>query len=400
MWQGKNLQSPWGILVCAWLMGFAMYTPMFSVPPIMHIIKEELFLSHAQVGLIFSIPLIMLAAFAVPSGALADRIGIRKAAGIGIIVIIIGSLLRGTSTSFLTLLAFSCIYGAGLGLVFPNLPKLVATWFPSRRIGLATGIYSVGISAGCALPLAITLPMVFPITNTFQGVFFIWTIPAVIAAITWWIIVREPHRSDVQSEQVAKEDKPSYQIWTNRTLWLVAILFFINDFIFYTWVGWSPELMMRKGASPDLAALMASVILWVCIPTCFVVPWASDRIGLRRPFLWTSFLLAALISLGAIHASLSLGWLIMVAFGIATAALYVILLVLPAELVPAEGVGRASGMILAVACTGGLVGPLVTGHILDVTGGLNLAFIILIGLGAVATYLALRLPETGPRVRL
>ena len=67
-----------------------MFIPLFSVPPIMHIIKEELLLSHAQVGLIFSVPIIIIATIAIPSGALADKIGIRKVAGIGIIIIIVG----------------------------------------------------------------------------------------------------------------------------------------------------------------------------------------------------------------------------------------------------------------------------------------------------------------------
>jgi MFS family permease len=94
------------------------------------IIMRDLRLTHAQAGLIFAAPLMMLAAFAIPSGILADRIGIRKAAGIGIAIIILGSLLRGTASNFETLLAFTCIYGAGFGLLYPHLPKLVGTWFP------------------------------------------------------------------------------------------------------------------------------------------------------------------------------------------------------------------------------------------------------------------------------
>ncbi|KKK94175.1 hypothetical protein LCGC14_2685510, partial [marine sediment metagenome] len=58
-----------------------------------HIIKEEFLLSHEQMGLLFSLPIIMLAALAIPGGLLADRIGIRKAAGIGAIVMVAGSLL-------------------------------------------------------------------------------------------------------------------------------------------------------------------------------------------------------------------------------------------------------------------------------------------------------------------
>ena len=381
-------------------MGFALENQMFAVPPIMHIIKEELVLSHAQTGLIFSIPLIILTAVAIPGGALADRIGIRKATGIGLIVIIVGSLLRVTSTSFVSLLAFTSLYGVGFGLVYPNLPKLVGTWFPPERIGLATGIYATGIITGTALPLAITLPVVFPITNTFQGVFYIWTIPAIVAAIMWWIVIREPPRSSVQSKQTNKGDKPSYRIWTNKTLWLVAILFFLHNFIFFTWAGWTPQLMMAKGASPDLAALMTSLILWLCLPIVFIAPWASDKIGLRKPFLWTTFIILILTSLSAIYAPLSFGWSITTVVGIAVGVQFAIILTLPPELVPAEGIGRASGMMLSIGYIGGLVGPWLAGYIMDTTGTLNLQLIVLAGLATVATYLALRLPETGPRARL
>lgn len=400
MQQEPKLRSPWVILVCAGLMGFALESPMFCVPPIMHIITEELRLSHAQAGLVFSIPFIILAAVAIPGGALADRIGIRKAAGIGIIVIIAGSLLRGTSTSFVTLLAFTCLYGVGLGLVYPNLVKLVGTWFPPERIGLVTGVYTTGIVFGLALALAITLPVVLPIVNTFQGVFYIWTIPAIAAAIMWWIVVKELPIASRQSKQIGEVNRPSYRIWKNGTLWLIAIVFLLSNFGVCTWTGWTPQLMMAKGASPALAALMTSFIPWLSIPLTFIGPWASDKIGLRKLFLWPTFILSILAPLSAIYAPLPLGWAIVAAVGIAAGVQFPILLAIPLDLVPTEGIGRASGMVLSIGFIGGLAGPWVAGYILDITGNLNLNLIVLASLAAIGTYLALRLPETGTRARL
>ena len=370
---------------------------MLCVPPIMHIIREELHLTHSQVGLIFAVPLITVAAFAIPSGALADRIGIRKAAGLGVIILIAGSLLRGTSTTYGTLLPFTFLYGAGFGLVFPNLPKLVGTLFPPERIGLATGLYSTAIVTGCALPLVITLPLIFPIIHTFQAVFYIWTLPAILAAIVWWIVVKELPRSPEQSKKISKQNHASYRIWSNKSLWLVAALFFIDNFAMYSWTGWTPQLMVLKGASPDLAAVMTSVILWMDLLAVFAVPWASDRIGLRKPFLWASFSLLFLASVSAIFAPLQSGWPITGAVGIAVGAQFPILLALPPELVPAEGVGRASGMMLSVAYVGGLVGPWLAGYTMDLTGSLNVHLFVLSALAVVAIYLAFKLPETGPK---
>lgn len=397
MQSGTKPQSPWVILVCAWLMGFALESPLFCVPPVMHIITEELRLSYAQSGLIFSVPLIILAAISIPSGALADRIGIRKAAGIGVIVIAAGSLLRGAATDFWTLLVFSCLYGVGYGLVLPNLPKLAGTWFPPERIGFVTGVYTTGIVFGIALSLAITLPVVFPITNTFQGVFYIWTIPAVAAAIIWWIVVKEPQPGRRQSEPIGEVNRSSYRIWTNGALWLVTILFFIINYVTFAWLGWAPQLMMAKGAPPALAALMASVMPWVSIPLTFVAPWASDRIGSRKLFLWPSFVLFVLALVSAIYAPLSLGWAIVVVVGFAAGAQLPIILALLPDLVPAEGIGRASGMVMSIGYIGGLLGPWMGGYILDFTGTLNLNLVVLAVLSAVGAYLALRLPETGVR---
>lgn len=384
--------SPWMGLGCASLMGFAMFSSMLCVPPIMHIIKKEFLLSHAQVSLVFGLPLFALAVLAIPSGVLADGIGIKKAGSIGVLVMTVGSLLRGISQGFPSLIAFTFIFGIGLGLIFPNLPKLVSTFFPLKRGGLATGIYSIAIVFGCALSLAITLPLVYPITNSFQGVFYIWTIPAIVAGILWWIAIPEDSRG-LKKKRVINKNGPTDLIWSNGNLWIVAIQFFVCNFANYTWAGWTPQLMMMKGASPGLAGFMTSGVLWVCIPTVLCVPWASDKIGLRRPFIFSAFILLALASLIAIYAPLSLGWLVVVLAGVSVGSQFAMLLTLPPALVKKEAVGRASGMILSVGYVGGLVGPFVGGYILDRTGTLNLQLFIQSGLAVLAALLVIRLAE-------
>lgn len=401
MWQQKAPQSARTILACAWLVAFAMYVPIFSIPPMEHIIKKELLLSHAQMGLLFSIPIIMLAAIAIPSGFVADKIGIRKAAGIGITIMAVGSFLKGTSTSFVALLAFICLYGVGFGLVYPNLPKLVGAWFPREKIGLATGIYSTGIMIGCALPLAITLPLVFPITNTFRGTFYIWSIPAIVAAIFWWIVVKEPSaHNSLQNQQISGGNKSPHLIWKNKSLWLAGLMLSFANLHFYTWSGWTPVLITMKGAAPDLAAVMTSLMGWIGIPIAFLMPWASYKVGLRKPFLWASAIILALASLSATYIPVLLFWPIIAIIAVTLGGSFAMILALPAEMVPKESVGRASGMMLSIGYIGGLVGPLLAGRILDVTGTLNLALIVLTGVALAWACIAFTIPETGPRDKL
>ena len=76
------------------------------------------------------------------------------------------------------------------------------------------------------------------------------------------------------------------------------------------------------------------------------------------------------------------------------------ILALPVELVPEESVGKASGMVLSIGYIGGLVGPWLAGYIVDVTGTLDLALVVLIGTAIVWTVVAFSIPETGSRTRL
>ena len=395
MQQDRSSGIPWPILGSAWLMAFAVFSPIFCVPPMEHILKEELLLTHTQTSLLYIAPVLMLAVLAIPGGIIADRIGVKKAAGIGAIIVAVGTILRGTATDSSTLLVFTFIYGLGFGLSVPNLPKLVSAWVPQEKAGMAMGILSSGLLVGTALALAITMPLIFPITNTFQGVFLIWSIPTIVAAILWWMLVREPERDSIHNAPASIEKTPLRQVLGNKNLWMVAFLFMLHNFYFYTWTGWVPTLMMQKGATPELAGLITSITVWVGILTVFLMPRLAYKLGLRKPFLWAPSIVLALVAWGAIYVTIPMSWLLMALVGVANMTRFSTLLALPIEMSPEEEVGTASGLTLSGGYTGGVIGALTGGRILDLTGSLDLSFLILTGVSIVATGIAFSLPETG-----
>lgn len=389
---------PWTILVSATLMAFAIWAPMLCVPPIEHILKEELLLTHTQTSLLYNIPILLLMILGIPGGLIADRIGVRKAGGIGIIIIAMGTALRSTATNAFSLQVFTFIYGVGVGLSMPNLPKLISGWVPREKATMATGIYSSGMATGEALAMAITMPLIFPITNTFQGVFFIWSIPPITAAVLWWFLIREPSNGGISREPIVRRNTLSPKILRDKNLWLVAILYLLFNFFWNGWTAWSPALMMLKGATEDIAGIIASMCIWVGIPTALLIPRLSYRLGLRKPFLWISTITLALSAMGAIYISVPLSWPLMALVGVAFFTYVPIILSLPVEIMPKEDVGIAGGLILSVGNIGGFIGPLVGGHILDLTGSLNIFLIILFCISMVATAITFLLPETGTRM--
>ena len=395
MQQERSDRMPWGILTSAWLLAFAMFSPMFCVPPAAHILKEELLLTHTQTSLLFTAPILMIVALAIPAGIISDRIGVKKATGIGIILIAVGAMLRGTADSTFSLLAFTFIYGAGFGWCYPNLAKLVSTWVPQQRAGMAMGILTTGIMTGAGLALAITMPVIFPITNTFQGIFFIWGIVPVVAAIVWWVMVKQPPHSVIHTQLGSTNNISFRRTLRNKHLWLLTAVFALHNIFVYTWAGWAPTLMMLKGATANLAGLLTSITIWASIPVSLLMPRLAYKLGLRKPFLWIPAIALAVAALGARAVTLDMSWIIMVVVGVATGTQFPIILALPVEMVPKEQVGAASGLVLSVGYIGGIIGPLIGGRILDVTGSLSLSLVVLIGVSVAMAIVAIMLPETG-----
>ena len=264
---------------------------------------------------------------------------------------------------------------------------------------MATGLFISGVLVGIALSLATTIPFIFPVTDTFQGVFFVWSIPPVVAAILWWALVREPSAESTEVRPLSRGDTPFRQILRNKSLWLAASLLLLHNFFFYSWTGWAPALMRLKGATPDLAGLITSVTIWVSIPAAFLIPGLAYKLGLRKPFLWIPGIILAVAAWGAIGATISMSWFLMALVGVANIARFTTILALPVEMMSQEDVGKASGVILSLGYVGGVLGALVGGHILDLTGSLDHSFLVLVVVSVAAVGVALRLPETGPRAR-
>jgi len=388
-------QIPWAIIVTATVMAFAMWTPMYCIPPIEHILKEELSLSHAQASLLYSGPILVIAATSIPAGLLTDRIGVRKAAGIGAIILAAGSALRATATDSISLLTFTFVYGVGLGWVFPNLPKLVSLWTPRERVGAVTSLYTAGLYCGPALALALTVALVLPMTGTYQGIFLVWSIPAIIASAMWWIFVREPGRQKLIHDNANKGGVNFRAIFRNKNLWLLSTVALLHFFVFYTWTGWSPTLLMLKGASASQAGFISSITIWTSIPVVLLMPKISSKVRLRKPLIWGPAIGFVVAMLLAINISPTLGWLPMALFGFADAVLFVTLLTMIVEITNSRQVGIATGVLWTLGHVGGFIGPLAGGYILDSTGDIRLSLIMLIIVSSALIVVASRLPETG-----
>src|SRR5215470_19759505 len=67
------------LLPLLWLAGVSMRVTVLAVPPVLPLIRADLGMSETQIGLLISLPLVMLAAAAIPGSLLIARFGVMAA---------------------------------------------------------------------------------------------------------------------------------------------------------------------------------------------------------------------------------------------------------------------------------------------------------------------------------
>ena len=385
---------PGKLLAIGLLLAFGMFMPLIVVPPIEDVLGKEFAIAHAQTALLYSLPVAMLALVAIPSGFLGDRIGLKKVLGIGAVVMTVGSALRGVTNSYPVALAFTLVYGLGLGLCFPNVPKLARHCSLRERSHFTVSLFTAGILASGAVALSITRPWLLPITNSSKGVFLVSAAPVFLAAVLWWFFVSDPPCEASGVEAVGVDSAALRKVIARRDLWLVAVLFFLHNFVLYTFVGWLPGYLVSIGAGAKISGLITSVTFWAGLLSVLILSEVSTRLGRRKPFLWAPTLLLILAMYGVLYINVPASWVLVFFSGIATTIRFATILNLPVEMVGPGLGGSASGLVMSIGYIGALVGPLLGGIFLDRTGSYRWIFLSMAIVSVVTLVFAFLVPET------
>lgn len=134
------------------LAGFLSGFSFSVVHPVLPLYVESLGVSYEQVGLLFSAYSFTWVALQVYTGYLADRLGRKRVALLGLTIYAAFALLNYLARSFGQLFTFRILQGLGLGLLGPSILGLAAGF---EEKGKSFALYRVGHGAGGILgPMA------------------------------------------------------------------------------------------------------------------------------------------------------------------------------------------------------------------------------------------------------
>jgi CP family cyanate transporter-like MFS transporter len=415
-----------------WLAGADMRMAVLALPPVLPEIRRALHLSEGAVGMLTTLPVLLLALGAVGGSAAVARLGVRRSLALGLAVVGASSALRGAGGAP-ALFAASVALGAGIAVLQPAMPSLTRLWFPSR-VGFATSVYTNGIVAGEAAAASLTIPLVLPLAASWQGSLTFWGLPAFFAAALLaarfaevplatqgHTEVQEPQetthparpsigrahgeaQSLTESAGVAgagsiraREGKSSrwWPEWDDAVTWRVGLLQGGGSVVYFGTNAYLSTELHATGHPGIVAACLAALNTSQLLASLIVA--ALARRSARPRLLLAACGLAALSGLaGLVWVPSALAIAGCALIGVSSAACFVVSLALPPLLVPPEEVHKMAAATTTIGYVAAFALPLAGGFAWDTTGHPALAFLPAAA-GAVVLALALVWPGRSAR---
>ncbi len=169
----------WLVVVGAFLVTMVGYGAIYSYAAFADELAAEFGASRARVSLIFALSGGTALLVSAVGGPLADRIGARPTACLGMTIVGLGLLMASSAQSLEEVIAgYGLLIGLGVGFSYVPAVATVQRWFVANR-GLASGIAVSGVGVGTAL-----VPPFADFLTTFGNWRAAFAICAVLAMVT------------------------------------------------------------------------------------------------------------------------------------------------------------------------------------------------------------------------
>jgi cyanate permease len=358
----------WVMLSLLWLLYAGFGLTIRSIAPLVTPIVEDLHLSYTQMGMILGSWQLTYVLVSIIAGTIIDRWGVRKSLFAGALTVGISLALRYLPQEFSGLLGAVALVGAGGPMISIGAPKTISIWFEGKSRGTAIGIYLTGPWVGGIAALTLTNSFVMPLTGqNWRSTFLLYSLLAFTGAVLWWFFARDTGGSTAPGDTgIINIFKRLIRV---RNVLTVVILGLLTFAITHGFNNWLPKILEAGGMSPDLAGFASSLPLAAGVPSLLIIPrlvpptWRGRYLALAAALILFLLPLCITTSGGAqIAALILLGVLI---------APFVPLLTLILMDTPEVGstyMGAAGGLFFCVAEIGGVMGPLIMGAIVDLTG--------------------------------
>jgi MFS family permease len=344
----------------------------------------------------------------IPAGWFVDKYGVKLPYLLGFVVWSLVSAGTAFAQGFTQLFGLRMLLGVGESVITPAGMRWIRFNIPEENRGLAVGLLMAAAKLGPAIgtPLAGWLL----VTSGWQNMFLILGLGCLLWLIPWILLVKNDDREiEREARKASGAGETSFwQVMASPVMWGTIIGTFCYQYFVYYCLTWLPSYYAEQ-RNLDLAkssvftgfsfggmAIVATLAGWWADR---LIEKGGDPVKIRKRFIYAGFLVASTEILGIFTDSVNVALFCSVfslsGLGLTTANYWA----LTQTILSGAAVGRVVGVQNAAANLPGIVAPILTGWLLQVTGSYNapmqaIWFFLILG---IAAYAFLVRPEYAPR---
>lgn len=354
--------------------------------------QEDLGLSDAQMGLIFSAFAWTYANLQIPGGLVVDKTGARILYPVMLILWSIATLIQGFISSLAGLVGCRMAIGVFEAPSYPCNNRIVTNWFPEKERAGAIGIYTAGQFMG----MAFLAPILFWIQDKtgWRGLLVISGLIGIVWAFVWYALYRDPkdhptvneaelkHIRDgggLLDEQIQEGDDAKdgltladfAEVFRYRKLWGLYFGQFCMGSLTMFFLTWFPKYLVEardidlKGSATMMSVAylcgFVGVVLGGQASDWMVRRGYSNEVARKLPILLGMLISVAIIGANYTDSTVMAGVFLSVAFfgnGLASIAWVFVSLMAPKKML-----GLAGGAFNFIGGLSAIITPLAIGFL-------------------------------------
>jgi MFS transporter, ACS family, D-galactonate transporter len=365
-------------------------------------------LTNTDRGLLNSAFFWSYALLQIPAGWIVDRFGVKWTYAAGFLLWSLTSAATAWVGTFQTLFLLRILLGVGESVVTPAAMRWIRFNFDERRRGTAIGILMAAAKVGPALGAYLAGQL---LTNFgWQTMFLTIGLGSMLWLLPWATLMTNDDRAREQQVKQAAggKDIPFLTVMSSPVIWGTIIGTFCYQYFVYFALTWMPAYFKEsfKMSLNDSSVFTAASFLAMAVVATlagfaadYLIGQGKDAVTVRRTFTIAGFLTAGAGLIAALNTPADVAmWMVIASLGglgLTTANYWA----LTQTLIPGAAVGRIVGVQNCAASVPGIVAPILTGWVIETTGGYQgaiIAVLVFLGLG-VTMYLTVIQRKYAPK---
>jgi MFS family permease len=388
-----------GIIIQLIIIGMGSTYGVFFNP-----LLEEFEWTRAVLSGASALSLLLMGFLAIVAGGLTDRFGPRVVMSVCGLLFSLGFLLMSRINDVWQLyLVYGVLVAFGSGAVDVIPLSITARWFVKKR-GFMSGVVKVGTGLGMFIMPLVAGGLIG--AYEWRTAYVILGVIAIVVVIPFSQLLRrgpEPtppaggeEPAGAGGSRVVREEGLSLreaartrQFWTLCITYLL-IFFYANTIVLHI-VPHASDLNFSVAS----AAGVLSTVGALSVVGRLVMGYVGDRIGNKRAIIICFVIAIATLAWLQFAREVWSLYLFAVIYGFAHGGFFAILSPIVAGLFGTYSQGANLGVVIFSGTIGGSIGPVLAGHVFDVTHSYRLVFIILLVLAVIGLLLIMSLKPVG-----